>query len=136
VVNRVVRTISKRKDANPALPKLYAFDVDETLEISSGPIKLADVRALKKQGVIAGICGNWPVLVKSVPNWQEFLCFLGPSGGEKHTFLAEVRMKIPASEYVMVGNIGGVSGASRDSEAARRAGWRFIKESDFAKGAR
>jgi len=37
---------------------------------------------------------------------------------------------------VMVGNIKGVSGASDDEGAANLAGWRFIKESDFAAGAR
>jgi hypothetical protein len=36
----------------------------------------------------------------------------------------------------MVGNIKGVSGASDDQGAADLAGWRFIKESDFASGAR
>jgi hypothetical protein len=36
----------------------------------------------------------------------------------------------------MVGNIKGVSGASDDEGAANLAGWRFIKESDFAAGTR
>jgi hypothetical protein len=35
----------------------------------------------------------------------------------------------------MVGNILGVSGASDDKGAAETAGWRFIKESEFAAGA-
>jgi hypothetical protein len=36
----------------------------------------------------------------------------------------------------MVGNIKGISGGSDDKEAANLAGWRFIKESDFAARAR
>jgi hypothetical protein len=36
----------------------------------------------------------------------------------------------------MVGNIVGVSGASDDQGAALLAGWRFIKESEFAAGKR
>ena len=36
----------------------------------------------------------------------------------------------------MVGNIKGVSGGSDDQGAANLAGWRFIKESDFAAGVR
>jgi hypothetical protein len=37
---------------------------------------------------------------------------------------------------VMVGNILGISGASDDRGAAERAGWRFIQESEFARGVR
>jgi hypothetical protein len=36
----------------------------------------------------------------------------------------------------MVGNIKGISGTSDDQGAAHLAGWRFIKESNFAAGAR
>jgi hypothetical protein len=43
---------------------------------------------------------------------------------------------IPGHDYVMVGNILGISGASDDRGAAERAGWRFIQESEFAKGVR
>lgn len=41
-----------------------------------------------------------------------------------------------ADDYIMVGNIIGISGSSDDKGAADRAGWRFIKESDFADGVR
>jgi hypothetical protein len=30
--------------------KLYAFDVDDTLEISNGPVRLADMQALRNSG--------------------------------------------------------------------------------------
>jgi hypothetical protein len=39
--------------------KLYAFDVDDTLEISNGPVCLADMQALRNSGHIIGLCGNW-----------------------------------------------------------------------------
>jgi hypothetical protein len=54
----------------------------------------------------------------------------------KDIFLNQLRTYIRADDYVMVGNIKGVSGASDDKGAANLAGWRFIKESDFAAGVR
>jgi hypothetical protein len=36
--------------------KLYAFDVDDTLEISNGPVRLADIQALRNSGHIVGLC--------------------------------------------------------------------------------
>jgi len=48
----------------------------------------------------------------------------------------QLRQYIPGHDYVMVGNILGISGASDDRGAAERAGWRFIQESEFAKGVR
>ena len=57
-------------------------------------------------------------------------------GIEKHDFLRQLRQYIPADDYVMVGNILGVSGASDDRGAAERAGWRFIQEREFANGVR
>lgn len=124
---------------------IYAFDVDETLEISGGPIKLQDLMQLRIQGHIVGICGNWAVLTSRHPGWQHLVSFIsvqglvGPSGNpelDKAVFLSMLKAYTPASDYVMVGNILGVSGASDDQGAAARAGWRFIKESDFANGAR
>ena len=41
-----------------------------------------------------------------------------------------------ADDYIMVGNIAGVSGASDDKGAAEAAGWRFISEKEFAEGSR
>jgi hypothetical protein len=61
---------------------------------------------------------------------------VGPCGIEKDDFLRQLRQYIPADDYVMVGKILGVSGASDDRGAAERAGWRFIQECEFANGAR
>jgi len=54
----------------------------------------------------------------------------------KDIFLDQLRTYIPADDYIVVGNIKGVSGASDDEGVANLAGWRFIKDSDFAGGAR
>lgn len=37
---------------------VYAFDVDETLEVSKGPVKLSDLVTLREHGHIVGLCGN------------------------------------------------------------------------------
>jgi hypothetical protein len=116
--------------------KIYAFDVDDTLEVSAGPISIESVGSLKSEGHIVGLNGNWAVVVQSTPHWHRLFSFIGPMEMSKDAFLNQLRTHIPADDYVMVGNIKGVSGASDDAGAANLAGWRFIKESDFAEGAR
>ena len=115
---------------------IYAFDVDETLEVSRGPVSIVSVRSLKSHGHIVGLNGNWAVVVQSVPLWHRIFSFIGPMEMSKEIFLNQLKTYIRADDYVMVGNIKGVSGASDDEGAANLAGWRFIKESDFAAGAR
>ena len=116
--------------------KIYAFDVDETLAVSGGPISIESVRSLKSEGHIVGLNGNWAVVVQSVPLWHRIFSFIGPMEMSKDIFLNQLRTYILMDDYVMVGNIKGVSGASDDEGAANLVGWRFIKESDFAAGAR
>jgi hypothetical protein len=115
---------------------IYAFDVDDTLDVSGGPISIASVESLKTQGHIIGLNGNWAVVVQTVPLWHRIFSFIGPMQMSKNIFLNELKTYIRADDYVMVGNIKGISGASDDEGAADLAGWRFIKESDFAAGAR
>ena len=116
--------------------KIYAFDVDDTLEVSGGPVSIESVRSLKSEGHIVGLNGNWAVVVRSAPQWHCIFSFIGPMDMSKDTFLNQLRTYIRADDYVMVGNIKGVSGASDDEGAANLAGCRFIKESAFAAGAR
>jgi hypothetical protein len=116
--------------------KIYAFDVDDTLEISGGPVSIASVGNLTEQGHIVGLNGNWAAVVQTVSVWHRIFSFIGPMEMAKDTFLNQLRAYICADDYIMVGNIKGVSGASDDQGAANLAGWRFIKESDFASGAR
>jgi hypothetical protein len=115
--------------------KVYAFDVDETLEVSGGPVTLKALMDLRIEGHIVGICGNWGVFVQRCPGWQHLVSFLNVLG-DKPTFLSHLKAYVPASQFIMVGNILGVSGGSDDQGAAKSAGWRFIKESDFAAGMR
>ena len=124
--------------------KVYAFDVDETLDISGGPVSMSRVRDLTREGHIVGICGNWAVACR-IPGWHTLWSFVGPAhnpcpdcgrGWAKSDFLGQLKTYIPADDYVMVGNDPRYFGASADEEAARLAGWRFIRDDDFAKGER
>jgi hypothetical protein len=36
----------------------YAFDVDDTLEVSKGPVKLVDLAKLREHAHIVGLCWN------------------------------------------------------------------------------
>jgi len=128
---------------------VYAFDVDDTLEISNGTISLASLMQLRRDGHIVGICGNlnafcrvegWQHLVSFTLNFDTYPIFGGPMGScfSKDVWLRLFReTTFPnADDYVMVGNIIGVTGASDDQGAAQRAGWRFISEQSFANGER
>ncbi len=116
--------------------KVYAFDVDETLEVSVGPISIQSVATLKADGHIVGLNGNWAVVVRTVPQWPWIFSFIGPMEMTKDAFLVQLKTYVPAEDYIMVGNIKGVSGVSDDQGAADRAGWRFIQELNFANGER
>ena len=120
---------------------VYAFDVDECLEISNGPVTLQSIMDLRVGGHIVGICGNMNVFCR-VRGWHHLISFLGQGFLPKETFLHGLKLNIPADEHIMVGNVFGEKNGlgfvcgSHDSEAARIAGWRFIKEDDFANGKR
>jgi len=119
------------------LPCVYAFDVDHTLEVSEGPVLVNALRELVEQGHVVGLCGNWAVFVRAVPEWHRLVSFLGPLGITKAEFLVQLRLYVPARDYVMVGNDPKTGrGASPDRSAAGQAGWRFIVEQDFADGVR
>lgn len=71
-------------------PRLYVFDVDETLEVSNGPVSVAALRALREQGHIVGLCGNWAVFVRALPDWHRIVSFIGPLQLSKADFLIQV----------------------------------------------
>lgn len=120
--------------------KLYAFDVDHTLNVAEGPVGLETVAELRNQGHITGLCGNWAVVTGQVPYWWLAFSFLGPLSMTKAEFLRHIAQYVRADEYVLVGNDPmntSVRGAiSNDIGAAGEAGWRFIREQDFANGVR
>jgi len=116
--------------------KVYAFDVDETLEPGGGPIPMSAITSLRDQGNLVGLCGNWAAISLRHPQAMRQFHFFGPCVMPKHIFLGQISAYVKASEYVMVGNIPNVSGASDDEGAAKLAGWRFIREAAFAEGER
>ncbi len=119
------------------LPRLYAFDVDDTLDVSGGPVASEALRTLREERHIVGLCGNWAIFVRAIPDWHRVVSFLGPFHVSKADFLIQLRLHVPASDYVMVGNDPTTGfGASQDHAAAKEAGWRFILETQFAAGAR
>lgn len=132
---------------------VYAFDVDETLEISNGPVTLQSMMDLRVQGHIVGLCGNWGLFVMRVPGWQHLISFLNCSPvvqtttgeviGDKAWWLKHFKMYTPSAEkHILVGNVFGATNklgftcGSHDSAAAEAANWFFIKEDDFAEGVR
>jgi len=119
---------------------VYAFDCDETLEISRGPVTIDSLIHLKAEGHILGICGNWGLVVQAVYGWENLFSFVGQIGIHKTDFLLQLRAYINADDYVFVGNDhstpGKVYTSPNDALYARQAGWRFIREDDFAKGVR
>lgn len=115
---------------------IYAFDVDDTLEISGGPIPLVALADLRAAGHAVGICGNFAVFCARAPQWHTLVCFLGPGIMSKPDFLVYMKTYCPADEYVVIGNDPRVFGASDDRGAAEAAGWRFISERAFAEGMR
>jgi len=119
--------------------KVYAFDVDETLYLSHGPVQWEALVALRAEGHVLGLCGNWAAVTLQVPEWHRVLSFIGPSliGTDKAHFLAVIKQYVPAEEHVMVGNDHSLRAyASPDDRgAADAAGWRFLSEGAFAAGA-
>ena len=109
----------------------YAFDVDHTLWLSEGPILLSQLIALREQGHIVGLCGNWGVVTRSVPRWHLVFSFIGPLIS-KSEFLQQIKTYVPADNYIMVGNDPRYFGASDDKTAALLADWQFVREVDFA----
>ena len=120
---------------------IYAFDCDETLEISDGPVTIDSIRELKAAGHVVGICGNWAKAWNDVHDARLLWSFLGQMFVSKPIFLREIKLWLPADDYVFVGNDhsvprpGGYT-SPNDAAHAHNAGWRFIREHDFAVGAR
>jgi hypothetical protein len=115
----------------------FAFDIDETLTISGGSIKPAVIKVLHGLGHITGLCGNWSHYVASIPSWHEHLSFVGQFYGytSKEVFLQQLKDAMMRTgnvgRFIMIGNDPAYFGNSNDIEAARLAGWEFIREDQF-----
>lgn len=105
-------------------PKVYAFDVDECMETSNGPVTVQMLKDLRKEGHIIGICGALCRFLQKVPDWHEVISFtLNFDFGYEQWYAGYgLRSLIPkevwmhcfqhvtypdAAEYIMVGNIAG-----------------------------
>lgn len=124
--------------------KIFSFDIDDTLEVSNGPVSLASMMQLRVDGHIVGLCGNFIPLIR-VPGWHHLISFWNSFAPSKEAYLGQLKQWIQADEYIHVGNIGPIdaqvynlkqTGGSNDKTAAALAGWRFIQEIDFANGQR
>lgn len=122
---------------------VYAFDVDHTLEVSAGPVTLDALMQLRAEGHIVGLCGNWGLIALRVPGWHRLFSFVGPLAMTKADFLAQIKTYVrvagdggPVGDWVMVGNDPLIYGASEDKVQAALAGWRFLREEEFAGGRR
>ena len=109
---------------------IYAFDVDDTLWLSNGPVQLQQLTYLKEQGHILGLCGNWAVVCQLLRGWQFLFSFIGPMEMSKPAFLSQIKAFIRADKYIMVGNVE----PSPDKQSAEQAGWEFILEKEFKEG--
>ena len=114
---------------------IYAFDVDDTLWLSNGPVQLQQLIYLKNQGHILGLCGAWQKVVNSLDGWQNLFSFVGGETSEigKVMILKQLKDSTRVDRYIMVGNFG-YGGQSKDKEQAEQAGWEFIQEKDFKEG--
>lgn len=122
--------------------------MDDTLEISHGPIRLEALVELKQAGHLLVICGNWERVTMAVPTWWQLFSALGPlprpeqetrREAVKAEQLRQLKLFVRGlRDYVMVGNDTQTAPAHgvNDAAAAKAAGWRFLRERDFAAGAR
>jgi hypothetical protein len=67
---------------------VYAFDVDETLEVSKGPVKLFDLVKLREHGHIVGLCGNWAMVTLHIRTGTTSARSWGHAASRSTTFCA------------------------------------------------
>lgn len=115
---------------------MYLFDVDETLEVSNGPVKLSQLRALKDCGHIVGLCGNWAVFVQTTPRWWCYVSLVNV-GVDKEIFMNQLKVFAlkGISHFVLVGNRAPLGNPEwSDETSALKAGFEFIEAKDFKEG--
>lgn len=100
---------------------VYVFDVDGTLEISEGPIKLERLRELKSEGIIIYIVGNYRYLATFTTEFPNG----NPKNLPKPEALKELAQKLSPEEKIYVADTPG------DEQAALAAGYRFCYAREF-----
>ena len=68
------------------MPKIYAFDIDDTIEQLGGPVTLESMRELRAAGHIVGLCGNWAAFCRRFDGWWHLISFLN-AGASKDDLL-------------------------------------------------
>lgn len=110
------------------------FDVDETLEITGGPVKFTQLINLHSQGHIIGLCGNFAAVTLNTTGWHHLFSLIKITGGRKHEWLTAVKKYIPADRYIMIGNTNPQNSPYSDREEAQLANWEYIEEKQFKEG--
>lgn len=115
------------------MPDLIAFDVDETLWCSGGPVQPQHLVKLKSRGHTLGLCGNWGLVTSQVQGWQKVFSFIGPIGIAKDLYLNQLRTYVPSDRYFMVGNDHkrGLYRSPNDRLLSNKTGFEFVSELDF-----
>lgn len=99
---------------------IISFDVDDTLDISNGPIPSERVRQLKEAGFVVGFNGNHELARLRLGDGFDFY-----EGGKAETLLKLNRLHPDAVLKIHVGD------SPLDQEAARLAGWIYVRPEDF-----
>ncbi len=99
---------------------IVSFDVDNTLDISDGPIPSERVRQLKEAGFIVGFNGNYELARRFLGDGFDFY-----ECGKAETLLRLNRLYPDAVLRIHVGD------SPIDQEAARLAGWIYVRPEDF-----
>lgn len=102
---------------------IIAFDVDGTLEISTGPVKLDVLRRLKAEGHIIYIVGNYGKLAQTTTEFAD-----GNIGGTKAESL-----RLLAAKHSPELRKTYVTDTPEDEAATKEAYWKFIYAQEYAK---
>lgn len=97
----------------------YAFDCDNTLDISQGPVPVSALHKLIEQGhLVYIVSGSGFCAQLDIPRFTP--------AGARNWILDQLKKKVKADRYVYVGDTEG------DLKAAQSVGWEFVYARDFA----
>ncbi|MDA4132126.1 MAG: hypothetical protein OK454_03250 [Thaumarchaeota archaeon] len=121
--------------------KVFAFDVDGTLDVGDppGPVMLEQLVWLKMQGNVIGLCGNYGAVFRTVRGWHNLFSFWNLMGKAKTLMAVKETMAMAGiidqvEAFIMVGNDGDGVLVSSDKANAVTAKWDFVLAEDFKEG--